>query len=146
MFKSNLYFIPENTFASVTKAKPDAHVAVFVAHEDYLPEAKNMLQQILAAVKINIENDCILCTVSRDTKVHYYNAISGGNVSKILVFGLSTENLCLHIKTSLYTKISIDQRDWIFADSLGALLDEKAKGEKKKRVALWHGLKQLFEI
>ena len=146
MLKSNLYLIPENTFISTTQPPEEAHIAIFIGQEDNTPEAQNMLRQILSAVKVNMDSDCIVCVVSRNTESHYYNAISGRNVSKILTFGLSADNLSIHIKPKTYTKFYLDQKTWIFSDSLQSLLEEKEKGEKRKRGALWVALKDLFGL
>ncbi len=146
MLKTNLYLIPEGCITCLSGIPEKAQIAIFLSREDDCPETQKMLRQILSAVNVDMETDCVICTLSPDAQAHYYNAISNGNVSKILVFGLSADNLSLHIKPGKYSRVFLDQIEWIFSDSLTKILEEKARGEKRLRIALWNALKPLFKI
>ncbi len=146
MLKSSLYYIPEETFTPVQKPSSTASVAVFLSQDDYTQESTELLSKILGAAHLNLEKDCFLCTLSPDTTAHYYKGMDLKNVSKIIVFGLSPDNLSIHIKSNLYTTFELDGKSWFFAHSLQQFVLEKQQGGKQKRLALWNVLKKLFNI
>ncbi len=103
-------------------------------------EDLSFLKKIMSAVKIDLENDVQLLGLTNLERLSCSNISSFKSVEKLVVFGKSPLDLGIRIKTTPYQSISLDEKVFLFSESLA-----KVAADKGKKGLLWNALKVVFQ-
>jgi len=111
---------------------------VVLNQSDWVEETQILLLKMLKAVKLE-DNQFQIVQVPSNESVTVQSLIKQTSKGKILIFGLSPQQVHTNIKASLYEPIQFETAKLLFSDSLGELI---AKPALKK--PLWSALQTLF--
>jgi len=116
----------------------EAHTIVVCRESDLTTESKDLLNKMLAAVKLS-EAHLNTITITDQQTLHINQLLSSGNALTILVFGLSPGELALNAEVYKYHAIRIGNDRIVFSDSLTQLINDPAL-----KKPLWKSLQQLY--
>lgn len=139
--KYNIYDIPEPTTAQNHLLGKNVKKVLIVLNEDEYSNHFDLMQKIIGAVGLNVDQDCTIYHLTDDHFVKFSDIKNAIEIEKAIFFGVELKKLGLQIETSL-NKITRFRNTMILQTfTLSALhLDNQ-----KKRV-LWNALKLLFSV
>lgn len=97
------------------------------------------LKKVFQAVNLNISTDSYLLELEVNQKIALGPVLRHKGINSIIVFGLATENLGMHLQLQRYQIASLETQKILLADDLHTI----QSSEKLKR-ALWNNLKEMF--
>ena len=126
-------------------AGDDKQILLIVQSEDRLSdELKQFLAKIVQAVDRNLDQDFWMLTISEATKLSFVDLVKDHNIQQTIVFGVQPGQLGININAPLYKPIHLSTNEFLFADDLQLIFEERQRGEKKMAGLLWQGLKMFF--
>jgi len=112
---------------------------VFLLYKDSEAEQVPFLAKILAAVQLDMEQDVIVFP-STDTQTFSLSDISESHsFKKAIIFGFAPQHIGLQVQFQKYQLYAIKDIQYLFADSL-----QEIENDKAKKGLLWGALQQLF--
>ena len=135
--QDQLYKIPDPVEKNRWEGN-NARSLMILLHADG-PEARNFVEKVLAAAKIDLLRDTTFLTVSADEALPLQAVLKQINAETVILFGPAASSLGLGINTSLYTPFEWQGRRWLFAES-PALLEP----DRTRKGLLWKALQQMF--
>lgn len=103
----------------------------------------DFLKKILAAVNLEVERDVCLCAVPLGATLPLSSLIRGGQMAKVLVFGLTPASLGINFSLPLYSPVQMGDHVFLLAHGLQTLAQAEHKVFKAQ---LWQCLKQMFLV
>lgn len=107
--------------------------------EPGFPGNRNFLTKILAAARLNLENDTLFAEIPAGMPVSVLPAIKQKHAGHILVFGLPALQIGIVAQQPLYEPYVFYGTTFLFADALSVL-----EPDKNRKGKLWQALQQLF--
>ena len=107
-------------------------------------ELQAFLAKILAAAKIDLEQDTLWLPAENIPSFSIAQLSSSNSVKYVLVFGRKPQDFGLNISIKLYQPFLLNNIRFVFADDLSIILKERKAGGKVKSAALWNCLKAVF--
>ena len=107
---------------------------------DKTDENSVLLSKILSAVQYNVEEDCHLITLPKNSSISILNFIKKNNIKHLIIFGISPISLGFSMNMIAYKPLKINNTRMIFAHGLTKI----DKNQEFKR-ALWNSLKTMFK-
>jgi len=99
----------------------------------------SLLEKILNAVKLSLNNDVCSLEVQQNDKISFYHIANKVPLKKCIVFGISPLSMGLNFESPKYQLINFNEMTFLFSDSLDMIAqDKELKG------ALWAALKTMF--
>lgn len=126
--------------------KGEKKIAFILYEDEFTPDTVSFLSKIAAAVGLQLEVDAFLVRFSKDNSCLISPLKHHLAFDTSIIFGCHPKDLGLHFKVNLYEKINCSSTDFLFADPLGVLYEERQNGGKEKSKRLWMALKSLFEL
>lgn len=105
---------------------------------------KPFLAKVLAAAKIDIEQDILTLQLTAGEKFSLAQLLNFAPFNYCLLFGITPQQAGIQIQPTLYQAFVLGQKTFLFADDLAVIQEERQKGGKEKAGALWMALKALF--
>ncbi len=118
---------------------------VYSATEENQEALLDFLAKIVKAVNFELQQDTITINLSPTESISLAEFNSEFPYTKALIFGVSLQKLGLHFDASKYRPIKISDKQYLIADELDLIYQERQRGEKQKAGLLWKAMKQLFE-
>ena len=97
------------------------------------------LTKILAAVKLDLQQDVLVLEGTSSTTFSFFDLIAEQPIEKTIVFDYAPTSLGLHLHINKYELITINNCEFLFADAL-----EKISNDKQLKGKLWGALKKMF--
>ncbi len=108
-------------------------------------EERNFLAKIMKAVDCELDEDNLFLNVKPNTQLSLAAVKRKHSFSKVVVFGASPESLGLNFTQLAYQPITVGEQEFLFADPLSVLYEERQRGGKQKSAQLWKALKMMFK-
>jgi len=107
-------------------------------------DLQSFLEKVLQAVGYQLYEDTASIQVTSDQKLSLTQVLRVHSCAHVLLFGLSPQNLGIHLELPKYVPVRHGVQHYMLADDLEAIYEERQKGGKKMSAALWNMLKQMF--
>lgn len=108
-----------------------------VLHEEPLnDQAKDLLEKILGAIKVDLSKEVFMLQLSKTNHVHLGRLLREGDIHLVLNFGCQSKQLKLNVEDIKYQVLHLGATKYIHSDPIDAL--EK---NKQLKMLLWNGLK-----
>ncbi len=119
---------------------------IFIAYEVDSAEKERLdyLKKILAAAKIEMEQDTMILAVQPGESLQLDTNAIGAFPKYILLFGVKPKQLSLNFQIPAYQAVTYRDTTFLWVDSLGKIQEERQAGKNQKAGALWLALKQIF--
>lgn len=119
---------------------------IFITYNilDSAHELQTFLAKILAAAKIDIQQDTLWLPAKNIPIFPLAQLTNSNSIKYVLAFGRKPQEMGLNISVKLYQPFLLNNIRFIFADDLSTILKERKEGGKVKSVALWNCLKATF--
>lgn len=115
------------------------HVLILSVAEPAFPGNRSFLTKILAASRLNLEQDTLFAEIPAGMPVTVLPAIRQKQAGHILVFGLPALQIGVVAAFPLYQPQIFYGTTFLFADALSIL-----EPDKNRKGQLWQALQQLF--
>jgi len=112
---------------------------VFLFYNEKEQEQVPFLRKILAAVQLDVVQDVLMLVGADNSSFSLNDFRADQQITKVIVFDYLPSQLGLQVSIKKYSLTSINNCQYLFADSL-----EKIAGDKALKGQLWSALKQLF--
>jgi hypothetical protein len=123
----------------------NAGIGIFLPEGQDLPEGRQMLTNMMAALKFDLEKDTrILVCPADGHSVHLPSLIQQFHLKNLLFFGVDPTTLGIRFPLPLHIAVAHQGTVYLLTHSLSDLLAEKAQDGKAMRGSLWNCLKQIF--
>lgn len=103
------------------------------------PGSRDFLVKILAASRLNLEQDALFANLPSGERVRLVPVIKQKHAEYILVFGLQASQLGINAEIPLYQPRQFYGATFLFAESLAVL-----EPDKNRKGKLWQALQQIF--
>lgn len=111
--------------------------STIVVHEEPLnDQAKDLLEKILGAIKVDLSKEVFMLHLGKTKHVHLGSLLRADNIHLVLNFGCPSKQLKLNIEDKKYQVLHLGATKYIYSDPIEAL--EK---NKQLKMLLWNGLK-----
>ena len=131
-----VYTTPDDSIKSTGNNKKG--VIIFSLSKDTEKEIP-FLTKILAAVKLNLTDDVALFSLTQNQAISLAEVLKTQQATKVLVFGAFNKDIGIHLNYQPYQPIIFNNIQFLFADDLLAIMNEKSR-----KAALWAALQDLF--
>lgn len=122
-----------------------AGIGIFIQEGQDLPEGRQMLANMMSALKFDLEKDaCILVCPADGHNVHLPSLIQQSRLKTLLFFGVDPATLGIRFALPLHIAVAHQGKVYLLTHPLSDLLAEKARDGKAMRGALWNCLKLIF--
>jgi hypothetical protein len=105
---------------------------------------QDFLQKILAAVKYDLEQDTLLIWLNEESRPNVASLLAKNKCKTLVAFGLVPEHLGIHFEWPLYYPMRLQNIQYLRADDLDAIFQERQQGGKKMSGALWKCLQDML--
>lgn len=140
-----IFSVSEPTkWKSQLKGKNTKGIFITYNSSESVDELKAFLAKILAAAKIDMEEDTLYLPTADASPFSMAHLTTQNNIKYALVFGRKPEEIGLNILIKPYQPFLLNNIRFIFADDLSAIFKERKEGGKVKSAALWNCLKATF--
>lgn len=140
-----IFAVPESkAAASLGKGSNQKEILICWESEDVSEELEGFLSKILSALQFNLNQDTFLIKLKPSEKINVNTLSKEIPVRYLISFGLAPGRLGLHFQQRLYQPFKHQKTQYLFADSLIDLFEERQRGEKQRSGALWKALKHIF--
>lgn len=119
---------------------------IFIVYEADSSEQAQLdyLEKILAAAKIDMEQDVNILAVPPDGSIQLNPTAFSSTPQYILLFGVKPKQLGLNYQLPTYHPVTYQGATYLWVDSLATIQEERLAGKNQKAGALWLALKQIF--
>lgn len=137
--KDMVFSVPERPVLDFARGGFARQVAVIAAAEPGYNGARDFLKKILAATRLNLDQDTLFASVPPGEPISILPLLKQKHAGTILVFGLTPGQTGIQANIPLYLPQIFYGATFLFADALSVLEPDKArKGQ------LWQALQQIF--
>ncbi len=105
---------------------------------------QDFLQKILAAVKYDLEQDALLIWLNDESRPNVASLLTKNKCKTLVAFGIVPSYLGIHFEWPLYYPMRLQNIQYLNADDLDAIFQERQKGGKKMSGALWKCLQDML--
>jgi hypothetical protein len=135
-----IFKVPENN-QTATFISGDNKCSILIGYlDEENDDLISFLTKIIAAVKLNIETDCLKLAIKKDGAIPAFSQIKQQYAVKTAIFfGITPPQLGLKITPPQYLTFDFNDTTFLFVDKLSVI----STSEDKKR-GLWNCLKLLF--
>ena len=137
--KDLVFRVPERSVLDFAAGGFARRVLVVVTAGQERPADRDFLTKILAASRLNLEQDTLFACIPSGEPVSVLPAVKQKHAEHILVFGLSPALLGINAEMPLYQPRQFYGATFLFAESLDILEPDKTRKGK-----LWQALQQIF--
>lgn len=99
---------------------------LLIVHQSATEEALELLQNILKAINLDMKKQSYRTIITAENALRFVSLPKKMNFDKVLVFGLSPNDLALHLRWDKYRLYQLSGYDFLFADSLDVLREQVA--------------------
>ncbi len=119
---------------------------IFIAYElsSSQKERLDYLNKILAAAKIDMEQDVNILAVPPESSIQLKTTAFNSTPRYVLLFGVKPQQLGLNYVLPTYNPVTYQGTTYLWVDSLASIQEERLAGKNQKAGALWLALKQIF--
>ncbi len=111
--------------------------STIVVHEEPLNDpAKDLLEKILGAIKVDLSKEVFMLHLGKTKHVHLGRLLREGNIHLVINFGCQSKQLKLNIEEIKYKVLHLGATKYIYSDPIDAL-----DKNKQLKMLLWNGLK-----
>lgn len=114
-------------------------VAIVLYKTDDNDETQELLEKIMGAVKLNLLQDTIICTLDKGEELTLQQLRQQGNMKQLLLFGVDAGVMGIRFQVADYQPLSWNNLVFLKCDSLS-----KIANNKKLKGALWQALQKIF--
>ena len=141
----DLFVVPERITPSnrITGSGQKGVIILFESEEDN-PELISFLSKILSAVQLELAKDANLIHLKASEGINFSGLCQQKDVAYLLSFGISPQRLGLQLNYQKYIPFQFKECQFLFADQLPLIFEERQEGGKKMSGALWKALQALF--
>ncbi len=140
-----IFALPENLdWANVLKGKQAGEVFIAYRQPDSDSEINNFLAKVLAAAKLQLEEDCTYLPLEPNQQFLLSQLPHFKTLKTAILFGLKPQEIGLQINAKPYMPVKLSNVRLIFVDDLSAIYEERQSGGKKMSAMLWNILKAEF--
>ncbi len=123
----------------------NAGIGIFVPPGEDLQEGRQMLANMMNALKFDLEADaCIIICPDNERPINLPFLIRKFHLKTLLFFGVTPEVTGIRFPLPLHGTVSHQGVVYLLTHTLSDLIAEKARGGKTMRGTLWNCLKQIF--
>ncbi len=127
-----------NSFINEGKGENQKQFLILYAESDEQEETLLFLAKILQAIEHNLLEDTFSIKMSNLSQIKFIDLQEKINCKTLLSFGIPPKQLGLLYSIQKYTKTDLLDTQFIFADTLQAISQDK-----QLKAALWQSLKSL---
>lgn len=102
------------------------------------------LAKILQAVQLDLDKDAALIYLFQGQRLNLNHLRRTIKINKVICFGLSASDIGLNAITPEYVPFNINPCQYLFAEDLDIIYQERKKGGKQKAGKLWQSLKEMI--
>lgn len=141
-FTEDQYLIPEVKLPhSISGGGKNVWDLTFlIGDEDNNPELLRLLKKIAESIGLNLQNQCRVCLIGKDSQYSILDFKVSGKHTKLISFGMHHTTLTTQFNKIPYKWLEFDQFEMLFTDSLLAI----SKDVKLKQM-LWGALKHSMD-
>lgn len=114
-------------------------VWILALAEPDFPDNTDFLKKVLAAAQLDLEQDTLFAEIPEGQPFDMSGSLRMKPAGQVLVFGISPQQLGVHVQAPLFQPFSFYGTTWLFADALSVLAPDKTK-----KGLLWTALKSMF--
>lgn len=114
-------------------------VIVVLQEQEKTELIDGLLKKILSAIHIDLAEDVQLVKASTTTSINILKPLKDLEIDKVLCFGIEPHNLAFNFSPTLYKPIHIENRTFLFVDSLS-----KIEADQNRKKMLWSNLQTIF--
>lgn len=146
LFAFNSIIAPDfGNNAVVVSGAGSAGIGICLAEGQDLPDGRQMLANMMTALKFDLEKDTHILVFAADgPPVHLPSLTRQYHLKTLLLFGVNPEILGIRFTLPMHTPIMHQGTVYLLTHTIADLLAEKAREGKAMRGALWNCLKQIF--
>ncbi|MGB1242675.1 MAG: hypothetical protein ACPG49_09140 [Chitinophagales bacterium] len=141
LFEEKLYELEDSTLKPQKEEIEGRKIAVVVnySEEDFPKASKGLLEKILKAAKIDMNQVEMRYAKSQACSFNFLH--DQFNTSKLIVFGLKPTAIGLNIRLGLYQLVNFRDCQILLADDLTRIAEDV-----KRKTYLWRNLQKMFEL
>ena len=141
MLKTTIYKIESDNTADQEAIKKEGacknQLLIIARDADLTPESRKTLNQILNAIKYNLEDSCMLA-LTNDQSISINSYVHQHDIQRVISFGVSPKDIGLQINASAYRLIEMEALKLVFSHKISDL-----NGDKQKKIKLWNTIQEL---
>ena len=141
----DLFYAPEYKIAQnrINGQGQKGVIILFETNEEHT-ELASFLKKVLSAAKLVLDKDASLIALTTDENLSFSGLCQQTDVRYLLSFGITPERIGLQVNCQKYAPFKFKDVQFLFADPLVAIYEERQQGGKKMSGALWKALQALF--
>ena len=131
-------------YAKIAYGNPKAaYLILLQSGEHWDEQIKPFLEKVLKAIQIQLDQDTVFINLSPDQQLNISSVKRHFAPKKILIFGIPPKTLGIQFPMPAYQVIEHQNCQFLWADNIEVIYEERQNGGKAMSAQLWKSLQQL---
>ena len=143
-FNFKLFQLEDETTPSIQmEGENQKEILIFFSIDGEEQPILEFMARVLQAIKIELKQDTLFINVKHDSPVNLMQLIKKYPTQSVFIFGLKPMQLGLHLEMQKYHVLKHQNVQYLWADAIDTIYQERQAGGKQRSAQLWKAMKQL---
>lgn len=146
LFKdANIFALPESEKQQLEYfGNNQKGILIVLRVKEWNQELRAFLGKILYAVKLDFDEDIHCLNITNHPSISFSQLNQKNTYQYVICFGLKPKETGLTVEGHLYQPFQLSGIQWLFANNLEDIYEERQQGKKQMAGALWKALQNMF--
>jgi len=136
---------PEELLKEALPTGPRSTVVVWESRPETSQDLIPFLHKVFEALSVQLEREVFLLALPPGRHLGLLVLLRQLQARRVIVFGISPQRLGLAVEPGKYALFRLGMRQYLWADDLQAIREERAAGGKTMSGPLWKALQTMFK-